>query len=95
MTVQGNHAKTRTTTQYEDFPPLSEDLPWTSLRPKGSQLRKKERLYMEETMSRQHSHSGSEIRPDRHKIPGASRPRLTAIASLCSISMAFHRWTTG
>lgn len=37
---QGNYAKTRTATQDEDFPPLSEELSWTSLRPKGSQLRK-------------------------------------------------------
>ena len=44
MTVQGNHAKTRTTAQ-DDFPPLSEKLSRTSLRPKASQLRKKKRLY--------------------------------------------------
>jgi hypothetical protein len=68
MTVQGNHAKTRSTTQDEDFPPLSEELPWTSLRPKGSQLRKNKRLYMEETTSRQRSRSRSEISLDRHKI---------------------------
>jgi hypothetical protein len=35
-------AKTRTTTQDEDFAPLFEKLSWTSLRPKASQLRKKE-----------------------------------------------------
>jgi hypothetical protein len=28
--VQGNHAKTRTATQDEDFPPLPEELTWTS-----------------------------------------------------------------
>jgi hypothetical protein len=43
--VQGNHAKTRTATQDDDFPPLSEKISRTSLRPKASQLRKKKRLY--------------------------------------------------
>jgi hypothetical protein len=97
MTVQGNHAKTRTTTQDEDFPPLPEKLSWTSLRPKASQLRKKKRLYIEETTPRQSSRSRtrSEIRRDRHMIPGASTLRLMPIASLCSVSMAFHRRTTG
>jgi hypothetical protein len=95
MTAQGNHAKTRTTTQDEDFLPLSEELPWTSLRPKASQLRQKKSLYMEEITPRQSNRSRSEIRPDRHKIPGASKPRLMPIASLRSISMAFHRWTAG
>lgn len=36
ITVQGNHAKTRTATQDKDFPHSSEELSWTSLRPKGS-----------------------------------------------------------
>jgi hypothetical protein len=44
MMVQGSHVKTRTATQ-DDFPALSGELPLTSLRPKGSQLRKKKSLY--------------------------------------------------
>jgi len=58
MMVLGNNAKTRTATQ-DDFPPLSEELPWTSLRPTGSQPRKKKSLYMEETRPRQRSRSRS------------------------------------
>ena len=58
MMVQGSHVKTRTATQ-DDFPALSGELPLTSLRPKGSQLRKKKSLYMEETTPRQRSHSRS------------------------------------
>ena len=82
-------------TQDKDFPPLSEELPWISLRPKAFQIRKNKRLYMEGITSRQGSRSRSEIRPDRHKIPGDSTLRLMPIASLCSISMFFHRWKTG
>ena len=48
--VQSNEDKDAT--QDEDFPPLSEELPWTSLRPKASQLRKKKELYMEEATPR-------------------------------------------
>jgi hypothetical protein len=61
MTVQGNYENTRTATQDEDFPPSSEELFWTSLRPKGSQLRKKKCLYVEENTTRQCSGSRGEI----------------------------------
>jgi hypothetical protein len=75
MTVQDNHAKTRTAAQDEDFPPSSEEFSWKFLWSKGSQLRKKESLYMEETTPRQCGRSRSEIRLDGHKIPGESTLR--------------------
>jgi hypothetical protein len=73
--VQGNHATAGAATEEEDFPPLSEELYWTSLRPKGSLPKRKKRVHIEEITPRKRWRSRSETRLDHHKIPGASTLR--------------------
>jgi len=89
--VQGNHFTTGTVTQDVDFPPLCEEFSCTSRRPKGSLPRKKKRLYMDDnavTVTVRQDWNITKywqwVRSDRYHI-----------TSLCSISVAFHCWTTG